>query len=311
MPPAPRTHPAPENNPPRSNVEEGNTSLDENASLEDWKNLALKYQVENTRYKQELTEKDRTIGELNARHGTKRRRREPSEPTVEDYKYEDGGKRCAVAYNLWVSPDLYVLETNHEYTEARRYLASKPEMQLQGERQDVFKSLPENCAAGLKELPHYQKVVFGACLFGPSAASNTPSEHRGGPKVLATKLGIKTVTPGAIAAAAVLTRWCISPDVEFQEVGPTMHIKWHSDYQQYKKLIHEGLRIERARYDSGEGVGPYTKLIAEWNSEFFPETREDEPWMREDGDEDHGGDDADITAALAEIHGDEHGNGDE
>lgn len=94
------------------------------------------------------------------------------------------------------------------------------------------------------------------------------------------------------------TRWAISPDPEFKPVGSATGIQWKSDYQQYKKLIHESLRAEKQRFNRTGSIGPYSQLVDEWNAEFFPVTREDDPQMRQ---QDDGQDDApDIAAALAQ-----------
>ncbi|KAG9088516.1 hypothetical protein FRC06_001989, partial [Ceratobasidium sp. 370] len=49
----------------------------------------------------------------------------------------------------------------------------------------------------------YIKKIFKCCLFGPSSISTTPSSHKGGQEPLVKILKVKTITPGAIAAAAV------------------------------------------------------------------------------------------------------------
>ncbi|KAG9088996.1 hypothetical protein FRC07_012435, partial [Ceratobasidium sp. 392] len=122
----------------------------------------------------------------------------------------------------------------------------------------------------------YIKAVFRAIMFGPSSVEGQ-ANRRPGPKIIADVLGIKSVTPGAIAAAATWTRWAISPDEEFRKIGRQTGINWRIAYQDYKEIIIRGLRREKEVMDGNPTVaaGPYTKLVSEWNSEFFPEQRDD------------------------------------
>jgi hypothetical protein len=66
----------------------------------------------------------------------------------------------------------------------------------------------------------------------------------------------------------------------------------------YKKLINKALLAEKEYFDRERETGPYTQLIDEWNSEFFPATRQDNPEMRQNVADD--GDAPDIEAALAQ-----------
>ncbi|KAB5588056.1 hypothetical protein CTheo_8502 [Ceratobasidium theobromae] len=124
----------------------------------------------------------------------------------------------------------------------------------------------------------YLKKAFQAYLFGPSSVSDGHSTHKGGQKKLAEVLGLKTITPGAIAAAAVFTRWCISPDEEFSPEGAITKINWKEDYQRYKKILIMAIHSEK-------GV--------------FERTQEDDPATRNNAEEPQ--EDPDIAAALAEI----------
>ncbi|KAF8601812.1 hypothetical protein BDV93DRAFT_584877 [Ceratobasidium sp. AG-I] len=360
--------------------------LDDNASLEEWKEVALQFQLENNNHKRQLAEVTRERDTLVTRGGRKRRRRRRSEPTPEDPKYEAAGKRCALFWMLWLSPDLFAIQIEDAYSDARRYRRNSPDMQAQGERKDLLSSMSQTLADSFSE-EHFQKVfgrgvseqrrnaasriracgslIFGcsqelfvdkakradhaefkrllgfreegetvverypslapvlylngqkgnthqlfkskyikkafrAYLFGPSSVSDKPSEHKGGQRKLVEVLGAKTITPGAIAAAATLTRWCISPDDEFSPVGSTSTIRWKIDYQQYKKVLIQGLQAERGVYDKTGVIGPYSKLFDEWSAEFFPTTREDDPEMRDNSNAPE--EDPEIAEALAEIN---------
>ncbi|KAG9123765.1 hypothetical protein FRC07_014024 [Ceratobasidium sp. 392] len=113
--------------------------------------------------------------------------------------------------------------------------------------------------------------LFRACAFGPSSVSkaNVPANTRG-PHVLAKVLGLKEITPGAIAFCAILARWCLSPDEEFSETGKSTGIEYKTDYEYYKYLIIEGLRLEQGPWTREKIQGPFMRLINEWNQEFFP-----------------------------------------
>ncbi|KAG8686196.1 hypothetical protein FRC08_012698 [Ceratobasidium sp. 394] len=367
--------------------------LDDNAPAAEWKELAIQLQLEKNAHKRRITELTRERDELETQVQAqpegrpRRRRRRPSEPTPEDPKYELAGKRCALFWMLWVTPELFTITIEDTYSDALRYNKQNPMMKAQGERKDVLCSLHESCVPGFETEEHFQKVfgkscseqrrttasrvrscgsrIFGgpqdffvdddaragheafktllgyrpeeeaaakrypamapvlylddargntdklfkskyikkafrAYLFGPSTLSQQPRCHKGGQQPLVKVLKVKTITPGAIAAAAVLTRWCISPDPEFSPKGPITGIDWMGDYQRYKKLLIEGLRAEKTVFDRTHTViGPYTKLVDEWNTEFFPVTREDDRATRQDGGESE--DDAEIAAALQEI----------
>ncbi|KAB5589637.1 hypothetical protein CTheo_6932 [Ceratobasidium theobromae] len=107
---------------------------DEHASLEEWKEVAIRLQLASNEHKRQLAEVTRERDEL-ASHQSggrkrRRRRRQPSEPTPEDPKYELAGKRCALFWMLWVAPEIYTTEIEATYSDARRYDKKSPEMLL-------------------------------------------------------------------------------------------------------------------------------------------------------------------------------------
>ncbi|QRW00088.1 hypothetical protein RhiJN_28106 [Ceratobasidium sp. AG-Ba] len=114
------------------------------------------------------------------------------------------------------------------------------------------------------------KRLFRACVFGPSTVSDDrgPTDPNG-QHVLARILGLKSITPGAIAFSATLARWAISPDDEFSEKGKSSGIDYKKDYDKYKELIVKGLASEQGVFEATAAQGPFMKLINEWNSEFF------------------------------------------
>ncbi|QRV94456.1 hypothetical protein RhiJN_22474 [Ceratobasidium sp. AG-Ba] len=362
--------------------EENHETLSREQILEAYSQL----QLEVIALKQECVELKRERDTLLVARSRKRRRiPQQDEPTADDVKYQLAGKRCALLYMLWVTPDLYDVEWDDSYTEDKRYSETEPGMAAQGELRDILASLDVDLMKGLVEEAHYQKIfgyylgeqrrttasrvrqnasaifdilqdevksdskrgvnaefkrmlgfreggatpskrwprlapvlsldgdvkdpkkffrspyikkTFRAFMFGPSSINTTSEGYKaGGNDVLARVLRVRTITVGAIAAAAILTRWAISPDAQFQPVGATTGIQWFSDFRGYKKLIGEALEYERKVFeDSGES-GPYSSLVDEWNTEFFPFTRGDEPGMRQDPED--SGEPDDIAEALA------------
>ncbi|KAG8690478.1 hypothetical protein FRC09_011964 [Ceratobasidium sp. 395] len=143
--------------------------------------------------------------------------------------------------------------------------------------------------------------LFRACAFGPATVSDqgAPANTRG-QKSIAKLLGFKEVTPGMIAFAATLARWCISPDEEFLEKGGITGINYQKGYNHYKKLIHEGLMTEKKEFERGGVQGPFMKLMHEWNQEFFSNRRRPAA-NRGEGSDDEGNNSSDIDEALQQI----------
>lgn len=117
-------------------------------------------QLDNNTQKEQLTEVTRHRDELVTAQSRKRRRAAPrDDPTPLDHKYEVAGKRCALFWMLWVTQDLYDIEPDDGYSDARRYDNDEPTMQIQGERRDIIASIPESLVQGFIEEEHFQKVV--------------------------------------------------------------------------------------------------------------------------------------------------------
>jgi hypothetical protein len=67
------------------------------------------------------------------------------------------------------------------------------------------------------------------------------------------------------------------------------------------------LKAEKERFHRFGEIGPYTRLLDEWNTEFFPLTREDNQEMRQESND---GEDADdVLEAIAQAEA--YGNGEE
>ncbi|KAG9085670.1 hypothetical protein FRC06_003503 [Ceratobasidium sp. 370] len=164
----------------------------------------------------------------------------------------------------------------------------------------LYKDLRGGNNSNIRLFRHeYVFKTFSAMVFGASSLRDPQiSRHQGQP-VLAKVLGVRVITPGAIAAAAILARWCISPDETFTEEGDKTGIQWFEDYRAYKKIMVEGVRKETQRVEQGRGRGPFLKLMSEWNQRFFPHSGEAEG--NGDGNEEAGDDAPGVAQALEEI----------
>ncbi|KAG9085534.1 hypothetical protein FRC06_003563 [Ceratobasidium sp. 370] len=140
--------------------------------------------------------------------------------------------------------------------------------------------------------------TFSVCAFGETSLQHG-IDHHSGQLVISSILGLNSITPGAIAAAATLTRWTISPDSEFKQKGGKTGVEWIEDYRHYKLLIQEGLRLEEAKFDRTGKPGPFMMLMREWNHKYFPHS--DEDGQGGDASEEVKNTPADVEAALAQI----------
>ncbi|KAB5587332.1 hypothetical protein CTheo_9234 [Ceratobasidium theobromae] len=59
---------------------------------------------------------------------------------------------------LWITPDLFEIEVDGTYSEARRYLENEPSMQTQGDRQDMLSSMAEDMIQDFNNKEHFRKV---------------------------------------------------------------------------------------------------------------------------------------------------------
>ncbi|KAG8793819.1 hypothetical protein FRC12_001519 [Ceratobasidium sp. 428] len=157
--------------------------------------------------------------------------------------------------------------------------------------------------------------IFSISAFGEGSLQHG-IDHKTGQPVIAEVLSLQSITPGAIAAAAVLvgvlstlfiastdsqrkTRWAISPDPEFTETGAKTGVKWTEDYKRYKKLIFEGLRLEEEKFERVKKTGPFMKTIGEWNRRFFPHKDQNSQEGAQDSDAESEA--PDVEDALAQI----------
>ncbi|KIJ42289.1 hypothetical protein M422DRAFT_254694 [Sphaerobolus stellatus SS14] len=80
-----------------------------------------------------------------------------------------------------------------------------------------------------------------------------------------TKWRVRSITPVAIAMAAVYTRFAASNDRSFQAVGSQTGIGYQEDYEYYLKYLYEGLRLE---------VPSVQDIFEVWNDIFYPKRSE-------------------------------------
>ncbi|KAG9019627.1 hypothetical protein FRB95_005549, partial [Tulasnella sp. JGI-2019a] len=108
--------------------------------------------------------------------------------------------------------------------------------------------------------PECLMKTLQACLFGPLSLKKEqdPDLALGG-KCIARAWDICEMTPGAIAFAAILARYALSPDREFGTFGGISGIDYLTDFAEYKEIL-----IKASRRKSGQ------ELLAFWNNRLFP-----------------------------------------
>ncbi|TFK47053.1 hypothetical protein OE88DRAFT_1739078 [Heliocybe sulcata] len=108
--------------------------------------------------------------------------------------------------------------------------------------------------------------VFAAIIRGPTAAlaMAQPAKAVAPPTdTMELRHGIKNITPGAIAASAVLTHWALSADDQLQASGAVTGIDYAAAFEQYLQYLMKGL------WDRKPSV---EKIIREWDAVLFPHT---------------------------------------
>ncbi|EIW75599.1 hypothetical protein CONPUDRAFT_159050 [Coniophora puteana RWD-64-598 SS2] len=92
-------------------------------------------------------------------------------------------------------------------------------------------------------------------LYGPSSLSGRGGS--GGPKPKAQLWGLKSVTPGFIAAIIVFVLHRLTPDGEWHSPGKVTHVNWEARFDTYLLILHRNFEWT-------------DKLIAYWNERLFP-----------------------------------------
>ncbi|KAF9790700.1 hypothetical protein BJ322DRAFT_988395, partial [Thelephora terrestris] len=99
--------------------------------------------------------------------------------------------------------------------------------------------------------------ILKAMLLGPTSVGSK-STQRSGPKGNAHSWGLRSITPGSLAMAAVVAQFIISPDHTFSEKGAITKIDYRDRFKQYKKFIIKTLESPRMKM-----------LMAQLESELF------------------------------------------
>ncbi|KAF9554036.1 hypothetical protein CPC08DRAFT_753896 [Agrocybe pediades] len=108
--------------------------------------------------------------------------------------------------------------------------------------------------------------VFTALIRGPKAAKEMMRSDMSislNPKndTMERKHHIRNITPGAIAGAAILTRWALSADEMLQDVGHITGINYSRDFDEYLELFLSGLHKKKKSI---------INVIREWDRVIFP-----------------------------------------
>ncbi|KAF8600362.1 hypothetical protein BDV93DRAFT_559494 [Ceratobasidium sp. AG-I] len=194
-------------------------------------------------------------------------------------------KGCGSAIFGFLQADIDNDEQRAENQDFRKLLGYQPSRPL-GRRYCTLPPLLYDVEVGpARENDHlfrneYLIKLFKACAFGPLSVLNpSPSKDFWGQQILAKKLGLKSITPGAIAFSTILSG-----------------IKYKVDYEYYKMLIIEGIRHEREVLEENGIHGPFLRLINEWNRELFPNQGGNGDDLQSNGDPP-----SDVEDAMAQI----------
>ncbi|PPQ63359.1 hypothetical protein CVT24_006732 [Panaeolus cyanescens] len=98
-------------------------------------------------------------------------------------------------------------------------------------------------------------LIIRSIAYGPKSLGGKPS-----PSASGFLWGLKTVTPGAIALAAILAIFLHSPDKTLEGVGDVSGIHYYELFCNYKEIITVGLSTENPRFVS---------LLQWYNTEVF------------------------------------------
>ncbi|KDQ18490.1 hypothetical protein BOTBODRAFT_171322 [Botryobasidium botryosum FD-172 SS1] len=105
----------------------------------------------------------------------------------------------------------------------------------------------------------YITRTLSCILNGPSSITREGKVNT--PRVCAKIWGVEELTPGAIAFAAIMVRWVLSPDDIFEPIGRLSGIHYHDDFLAYRDMITDALRkkkkpIHHVLYTHNKAVFP-------------------------------------------------------
>ncbi|KIJ37929.1 hypothetical protein M422DRAFT_259549 [Sphaerobolus stellatus SS14] len=113
------------------------------------------------------------------------------------------------------------------------------------------------------------ETTYAALVLGLSSVNNAESDpiyiwdssHCN----MESKWSVRNITPGAIAASAVLARFAASTDAAFQPVGKTINIEYQHDFEYYLKYFHKGLRNK---------APSVLDIFKQWDTVFYQDLSE-------------------------------------
>ncbi|KAF8582963.1 hypothetical protein K439DRAFT_1617877 [Ramaria rubella] len=104
--------------------------------------------------------------------------------------------------------------------------------------------------------------VFLVIIWGLGTLDRDPG-IRSGSKTVDQIWGLMEITPGAIAASAILVRFALSEEISLQPQGSMTKINYEADFHLYLKFLISGL---------AGGKKTVKKIFCVWNDFFFPST---------------------------------------
>ncbi|KIJ31649.1 hypothetical protein M422DRAFT_266679 [Sphaerobolus stellatus SS14] len=106
--------------------------------------------------------------------------------------------------------------------------------------------------------------TYAALVLGPSSVKDAKGDEifvrKESHYNIESLWGIRSITPAAIAASAVLARFSASNDQAFQPIGAVTKIDYQSDFEFYFKYLSEGVRAKKPSV---------VKIIENWNEVFY------------------------------------------
>lgn len=106
--------------------------------------------------------------------------------------------------------------------------------------------------------------VFAAIIRGPTAAIAMANPVKGTippTDTMESRHGITHITPGAIAATAVLVRWVLSADEKLQSRGAMTGVNYDAAFQGYLEYLMAGLWDKKPSVEN---------IIRQWDTTLFP-----------------------------------------
>ncbi|KIJ29755.1 hypothetical protein M422DRAFT_268792 [Sphaerobolus stellatus SS14] len=101
--------------------------------------------------------------------------------------------------------------------------------------------------------------TYTALVLGPSSVKDAKGDEifvrKESHYNIESLWGIRSITPAAIAASAVLARFSASNDQAFQPIGAVTKIDYQSDFEFYFKYLSEGVRAKNLLWSRSSKIG--------------------------------------------------------